>query len=57
MNQTVREGAPGVVYAFLRGYDRKRREKGQDPVWVTAFERFAEQRFGADWQEKWKSEH
>lgn len=47
MQETVRQDAPNVIYAFLAQRDIKLKEQGKQPDWVRYFERFAEQRLGA----------
>lgn len=48
MYRSVREGAPGVVYSFLRQRDIKLKDAGKKPYWVDTFEDFAMKRLGAD---------
>lgn len=56
MQETVRDDAPHLIYAFLTHRDMKLKEAGKEPGWVKAFERFAEQRLGKSWREKWTQE-
>ena len=56
MQQTVHDGAPNVIYAFLMQRDMKLKEAGKQPGWVKSFERFAEQRLGKDWRKTWTQE-
>ena len=56
MQETLRDDAPHLIYAFLTHRDMKLKEVGKQPGWVKAFEQFAEQRLGKDWREKWTSE-
>jgi|GEM_PF-2213511 len=56
MQETVQSDAPHLIYAFLTQRDMKLKEAGKQPGWVRSFERFAEQRLGKNWREKWTSE-
>lgn len=56
MQETLRDEAPHLIYAFLTHRDMKLKEAGKEPGWVKAFERFAEQRLGKSWREKWTQE-
>ncbi len=56
MQQAVHDDAPHLIYAFLTHRDMRLKEQGKEPGWVKAFERFAEQRLGKSWREKWTSE-
>ena len=56
MQETVRSDALHLIYAFLTHRDMKLKEAGKEPGWVKAFERFAEQRLGKSWREKWTQE-
>lgn len=47
MQETVRQDAPNVIYAFLAQRDIKLKEQGKQPDWVRYFERFTEQRLSA----------
>lgn len=56
MQETVRSNSPHLIYSFLTHRDMRLKEQGKEPGWVKAFERFAEQRLGKSWRERWTSE-
>lgn len=56
IQETVRSDAPHLIYAFLTQRDMRLKEQGKEPGWVRSFERFAEQRLGKNWREKWTQE-
>lgn len=56
MQETVRSNSPHLIYSFLTHRDMRLKEQGKEPGWVKAFERFAEQRLGKNWRERWTQE-